>query len=155
MPRRYARMCGMRFMSARWGTKRGQRGASLLEFALTLPLFLVIIMGAMDYGYYLYVGVSATNAAREGARQCTLVSLGACGACNPTNAVTYMSGINLGSKTTATATCVNSTGQLLYTVKVKVDFPTLTKFSPILATMPHSETVGNSVAYGSAVMRGQ
>jgi Flp pilus assembly protein TadG len=53
-----------------------QRGIALMEFAVTLPLFLVLLLGMMEYGYYFYVAVSATNAAREGARQCTLTSLG-------------------------------------------------------------------------------
>jgi Flp pilus assembly protein TadG len=135
--------------------KRRQRGMAILEFALTVPLFLVILLGALEYGYYFYVGVAATNAAREGARQCTLVSLGACGTCNPTNAVNYMGKLNLGTKTKATASCTNSSGQFLYTVNVTVDFPTLSGFSPVLATMPKSATSGNSVAYGVAVMRGQ
>jgi Flp pilus assembly protein TadG len=127
----------------------------LTEFAITLPLFLVMLMGMLEYGYYFYVAVSANNAAREGARQCTLVSLGACGACNPSNAVGYMSNLGLGAKTTATATCDNNNGDIAYTVKVRVDFPTLTRYPIVLAAMPQSATSGNSIAYATAVMRGQ
>ena len=128
---------------------------ALLEFALTVPLFLAFLIGMLEYGYYFYVAVTATNAAREGARQCTLVALGACGNCSPTSAVTYMSKIKLGGKTTATASCSNTAGSIMYTVNVVVDFPTLTGYSVLLAAMPHSSQQGNSVAYGSAIMRGQ
>jgi Flp pilus assembly protein TadG len=29
-----------------------QRGIALMEFAVTLPLFLVLLLGMMEYGYY-------------------------------------------------------------------------------------------------------
>ena len=131
------------------------RGGALAEFALTLPLFLVLLIGMIEYGYYFYVAVSATSAAREGARQCTVVALGACGQCTPSDAVSYMNKIKLGNKTTAAATCTNTNGNIMYSVKVTVDFPTLTGYSVLLAAMPHSSTSGNVVAYGAAVMRGQ
>ena len=136
--------------------RRRERGLALVEFALTIPLFLTLVLGVVEYGYYFYVAVSATNAAREGARQCTLVALGACGACTPSAAVDYMEDIGLGQETTATATCASANGALMYTVDVEVDFATLTGYPPVLGAMPGSETAsGNTVAYGEATMRGQ
>jgi Flp pilus assembly protein TadG len=49
----------------RHGTSRGQ---SLVEFALVLPLFLVLVMGIADLGLAVFSYNSITNAAREGAR---------------------------------------------------------------------------------------
>jgi len=43
------------------------RGQSLLEFALVLPLLLVLVLGAMDFGRMFYIKVALTNAVREGA----------------------------------------------------------------------------------------
>ena len=43
------------------------RGQSLLEFALVLPLLLVLVLGAMDFGRMFYTKIVLTNAAREGA----------------------------------------------------------------------------------------
>lgn len=145
------------FLRGRKPRTRGssQRGLALMEFALTIPLFLVILLGMMEYGYYFYVAVSANNAAREGARQCTLKSLGSCGACTPSAAVNYMSSVGMGSRTTATATCDSTSGTLMYTVRVAVDFPTLTGYPPVLGAMPASATWGNAMAWGVAVMRGQ
>lgn len=40
---------------------------ALVEFALILPLLLVLIIGAMDLGRVFYVKTILTNAAREGA----------------------------------------------------------------------------------------
>ena len=47
---------------------RTSRGQSLVEFALVLPLFLVLVMGIADLGLAVFSYNSITNAAREGAR---------------------------------------------------------------------------------------
>lgn len=43
------------------------RGQSLVEFALVLPLLLMLVLGAMDFGRLFYTKMVITNAAREGA----------------------------------------------------------------------------------------
>ncbi|WP_162164488.1 TadE/TadG family type IV pilus assembly protein [Intrasporangium chromatireducens] len=48
--------------------RRTDRGASAVEFALVLPLFLLVIAGVVDFGRALFTQVVLTNAAREGAR---------------------------------------------------------------------------------------
>src|SRR5207249_7459899 len=40
----------------------------LVEFALTLPVWLVLLLGVMDFGRGFYAAVIAQQAAREGAR---------------------------------------------------------------------------------------
>lgn len=47
---------------------RREQGASAVEFALVLPLLLVLVLGAIDWGYYLFTAEIVGNAAREGAR---------------------------------------------------------------------------------------
>jgi len=44
-----------------------QKGQSLVEFALVLPLLLILVLGAMDIGRLFYMKIIITNAAREGA----------------------------------------------------------------------------------------
>ena len=44
------------------------RGQSLVEFALVLPLFLLLVFGIMDLGLAVLSYNSITNAAREGVR---------------------------------------------------------------------------------------
>jgi Flp pilus assembly protein TadG len=45
-----------------------QRGAAAVEFALVLPLLMLLVMGTIDWGYYFFIDQVVTNAAREGAR---------------------------------------------------------------------------------------
>ncbi len=48
---------------------RGRRGGqSLAEFALVLPIFLILLLGLFDVGRLIFVYNGLTNAAREGAR---------------------------------------------------------------------------------------
>lgn len=48
--------------------RRRTRGQSLVEFAVVLPIFLLILCGIFDFGFALYSRMSVINAAREGAR---------------------------------------------------------------------------------------
>ena len=48
----------------RWG----DRGAAAVEFALVLPPLLLLIFGIIDFGRMLNAQLTATEAAREGAR---------------------------------------------------------------------------------------
>jgi len=47
---------------------RDERGAAAVEFALVLPLLLLLIFGLMEFGRLYNVQISLSNAAREGAR---------------------------------------------------------------------------------------
>jgi Flp pilus assembly protein TadG len=47
---------------------RDDRGATAVEFALLLPLLLLIVMGIVDFGRMLNAQQTLTQAAREGAR---------------------------------------------------------------------------------------
>jgi len=49
------------------------RGGAAVEFALVLPLFMALVMGALDYGWFFYSSQVVTNASREAARSGTLV----------------------------------------------------------------------------------
>ena len=50
----------------------GERGSELIELAIVLPIFLLIIMGIVDFGFLFQRYEVVTNAAREGARLASL-----------------------------------------------------------------------------------
>jgi Flp pilus assembly pilin Flp len=47
---------------------KGQDGAAAVEFALLLPLLVVLLFGVIQFGTAFNTRIQATNAAREGAR---------------------------------------------------------------------------------------
>ncbi len=47
---------------------RGNRGQSLVELALTLPILMMILMGIIDLSFVLYASIQVAAASGEGAR---------------------------------------------------------------------------------------
>jgi Flp pilus assembly protein TadG len=45
-----------------------ERGQALLEFAFIVPIFLILLLGIIDFGWALKSWITVTNATREGAR---------------------------------------------------------------------------------------
>ncbi|MBI5284469.1 MAG: pilus assembly protein [Chloroflexi bacterium] len=48
--------------------RRSQRGQSLAEFAMVVPVFLILLFGVVDFSLGLKAWLTVTNASREGAR---------------------------------------------------------------------------------------
>ena len=53
-------------------SRRFRRGAVIVEMALVLPIFLMLVFGIIEFGRGFMVGQLVTNAAREGARRAIL-----------------------------------------------------------------------------------
>ena len=51
---------------------RGEEAAQLVEFALVLPMLLLIVLGIAEFGFIFQRYEVVTNAAREGARMAVL-----------------------------------------------------------------------------------
>ena len=51
---------------------RDQRGAVVVEFALIVPMLLLIVFGILDFGYMLNRNTIVSNASRDGARTASL-----------------------------------------------------------------------------------
>jgi Flp pilus assembly protein TadG len=45
---------------------RNDRGSALVELALVMPVFVLLILGAGEFGHLAYAAIEATNAARAG-----------------------------------------------------------------------------------------
>jgi Flp pilus assembly protein TadG len=56
----------MRGIGAR--DERGDHGAAAVEFALVLPILVLLVGGIIDFGFAFNAQVSLTHAAREGVR---------------------------------------------------------------------------------------
>jgi Flp pilus assembly protein TadG len=110
--------------------RRDQRGQSLVEFAVTFPVFVLLFAGMVDLGLALFSNVTVISAAREGARL-GVVQPGDTTAIE--DRVRAMStGLDL-SKLTVTSTCLRPSGSGFVscsspqwvsgdTVRVQVDY---------------------------------
>lgn len=59
---------GVRVMGSRTRMGRCDEGASALEFAIILPVLLLILLGIIEFGLMYQAQLAVTHAAREGAR---------------------------------------------------------------------------------------
>jgi Flp pilus assembly protein TadG len=85
----------------------GDRGAAAVEFALLLPLLLLIVFGLIDFGRALNAQITLTQAAREGARLAALGSYSTSQIC--TRVVTAATSLSLTcTNVTVTSSCPSS-----------------------------------------------
>ena len=106
----------------RW---RCESGAELIEFALTFPLLLLIVMGIIDFGFMFRDYEVITNAAREGARVRVLPAYSAADATTRVNAYLDASGLDSGLATVdpGTPAAVDLGGVCMSVVDVSVAYP--------------------------------
>ena len=67
---------------------RDDRGAALAEAAIVLPVFLLLVGGVYEFGFFLYQEQLATSGVEDAARYLALVS-------NPTSAISQIEAKNL------------------------------------------------------------
>jgi Flp pilus assembly protein TadG len=65
----------------RWIRNARERGSAAVEFALVVPVLLLILLGIVEYGRVYFMQNSITNAARVGARAMVVDSVN--GIANP------------------------------------------------------------------------
>ncbi len=151
------------------GARKLQRGAAAVEFALVLPLLLMIFAGIIEFGVMMYDQAVITNAAREGARWgvvqaaasvpspmtgCGQVSSVQGGTCSgtqsqPSNACQVASNYSTGSlisfgastsnNPSVSVSCNNPTGNQ-YTIQVQVSY-NFTGFGMGLLNMLGAQTL--------------
>lgn len=120
--------------------RRRLGGAAAVEFALILPMFMVMLLGMIDWGWWFYVDLAATNAVREGARAATTWA----GACPNADALAageqtvnqYLTNFKIVDHATVTGSCSNApgSGDPLFRFDVTLNFSRLTGFT--LVPMP-------------------
>lgn len=92
------------------------RGASAVEFALVLPILLVLVFGLIQYGLYFWALQGGSDLARSGAR---LAAVGAQPACSDfRSAVQSNSGTWASTTPTVTRSYVNGEGNSSSDVEV-------------------------------------
>jgi Flp pilus assembly protein TadG len=95
---------------------RGRSGAAAVEFAIVLPIFLLLLFGIIQFGSVLFLHNNMVNAARETARRMSVAELDAAGA--EAYAANYLAGWNLTFTVTAADPGTGSTD-----VSVQISVP--------------------------------
>jgi Flp pilus assembly protein TadG len=90
---------------------RPARGQSLVEFALALPILLLLLLGMVDFSRLLFTYISLANGAREMARVAAVTSVTSdATAINAFNNLTLFMGSVSSATDTVTITAVDSLG---------------------------------------------
>ena len=103
-----------------------RRGQAMVEFALILPVFILILLGIMEFGLVFHQYLVVTAASREGAR---VAALGGTDAETRTIVNNSAASVNTGQLTTTITPTVRVKGQ---TVSVQVTNP-VTIRTPLIA----------------------
>ena len=135
---------------------RGERGAALIEMALTLPLLLLVTMGAVEFGRAYQHWQVLTNAAREGARIAVLPGVNDDAV--KARVTTYMTAGRLTTPAAATITVTRNTALGAGTAStVVVDYPfTFIMLQPVAQLVAGGPAVGAPLTMSaSAMMRNE
>ncbi len=101
-----------------WRRSWDDRGAEAVEFALVLPLVVVLVMGMVDFGVTYNRWITVTAVAREGARR---AAVGPCSA-SDIRAIATQYGLDSSQLTVAQLSSVTDSSHDKYWI-VTVDYP--------------------------------
>jgi Flp pilus assembly protein TadG len=104
---------------------QGDRGAVAAEFALILPILLVLIFGMVQLGLTYQRQEAVHAAAREGARVASLPTTTTAQACARSTAALVGTGFDATPTCGASSNCSTSTGDVIVTITVSntIDIP--------------------------------
>ena len=107
---------------------RRDRGAAAVEFALVLPVLLILIFGIIDFGRMLNAKITLTEAAREGARAAAVGSRA--------EGVTWTksAGISLGDLSPTVVSCADGSGITAASVTVTYTFTFVTPIGALIGS---------------------
>lgn len=113
----------------------GERGAAAVEFALVLPILIILIFFIIEFGRLYNIQISLTGAAREGARSMAIHNV-------------------VGDAKTATVAAAPSVP--LTTVEVTVSPATCAPGSTVVVTVKHTvDLISGYLPYTSMVLTGK
>lgn len=127
--------------------EKGERGQSLVEFTMVVPIFLILVFGIVDFGMGFHAWITTTNAAREGAR------IGAVGADSSTIDARVRSTAGSLNDTNLTVTITNASNQggdpgETVTVDVKYNYKLITPVAGIVNFLSGG-TMGTAINFNS------
>ena len=139
---------------------RSDRGAAIIETALTLPLVLLVAVGIFEFGRAYQTSQVLTNAAREGARVAVLPNAAASAASTRVTAYLQSGQLSSPSSASITVTMVSidiGAGAAAPASRVTVRYPfEFMVLQPIARLVARGSTAGAPLTMtASAVMRNE
>jgi Flp pilus assembly protein TadG len=107
------------------GRSQPERGQALAELALILPVLLVLVLGAIDFGRLFLVGIELNQAARQGVAYAAASTANATDTAGISTAALDGVGGLSGTPAVTSTTAVDSSGGHVSTVTVSATFQTL------------------------------
>jgi Flp pilus assembly protein TadG len=122
----------------------GEKGQNLVEFAMVVPIFLILVFAIVDFGMGFHAWITVTNAAREGAR------VGAVGADQATieARVTDTAASLDGADLLITVTNAQGTPGESVSVDVQYDYQLVTPLSSLLGILG-GDSIGEQITFHS------
>lgn len=102
-------------------------GAAAVEFAIVLPVLLLIVLGIMEFGRAFYLQATMSGAAREGVREFAIHSIAGDATTRAINAAPTL-GLSSGDVSISPGSCVGTTVDA--TVTITHHFNSLTGLIP-------------------------
>ena len=136
-------------------------GANAVEFALVLPLLLVLLFGLVDFARMGFVQLSVTAASKEGARYSSLYSSGFTDTAplqtfvqaTAPEAASVSQLASPAQLTVAVTTCSATVDNENTTVTVSTNFKWLLPIDLLKIVAPNSTLVGNFTISSQGIMR--
>ena len=108
--------------------KDGEKGQNLVEFAMVVPIFLILVFAIVDFGMGFHAWITVTNAAREGAR---IGAVGADAATIEARVVDTASSLTTGDLDVTVVNAEGTPGESV-SVDVEYDYDLITPLSNLL-----------------------
>ncbi|HET7815125.1 MAG TPA: TadE/TadG family type IV pilus assembly protein [Candidatus Baltobacteraceae bacterium] len=122
--------------------RRGERGVALAEFALLLPLFMLLLLGLIEIGRLFYFTIQVGNAAHAGAQYASL---------SQTNTAASARAAALADGANSIDPAMNATAQNVCSCWNPV---TKTETAPAPATCSGHCTAGYRITYAQVTVTG-
>ena len=143
----------MALLTRRMAAFRRETGAELIEFAFTLPLLLVVVMGIVDFGFMMQRFEVVSNAAREGARVAILPGYEDSDVIDRVDQYVAAAGLPGSAMTVVTDRTVTAGTRTFDAKQVTVSFTHVHQFVGPLMTLVGGAAMGSTPLTANVTMR--
>jgi len=141
----------MEHLKSRRRSARTRRGLSTVEFAIILPVIVLLTFGVVEYGWMFLKMQEITNAARQGARVAARADVTMPEITAAVDSAMAISGFETGQYTIVfeNGNPVTIDPGEIFSISVRVNYPTISLGMPLIPTPPNLSATLMMVKEGS------